>query len=241
MGAIETKQEINQWVMGELITLETRQSLEGLGLMTVGLKRDPRLPLRGFTALGLNEDEAWALLNVLVKTARMQGALSPLERVDIKDERFAPRNSTVRMRSTGSDAKKQVISWNPSGRPGTSNSRVAFLDKVIAALGNPTPAATILEGCWKLLESGGYLTVESDRVLGPVFQLDHNRLSLIEGRASQWFLCDTCRTLTAYSVRGVCPNSRCVGALQEFTLPDVDDDTNHYRVMYQTMNLAPLS
>ncbi|PRC60348.1 hypothetical protein C6A85_18770, partial [Mycobacterium sp. ITM-2017-0098] len=39
MGAIETKQEINQWVMGELITLETRQSLEGLGLMTVGLKR----------------------------------------------------------------------------------------------------------------------------------------------------------------------------------------------------------
>ncbi|PRC56639.1 hypothetical protein C6A85_37595, partial [Mycobacterium sp. ITM-2017-0098] len=42
-------------------------------------------------------------------------------------------------------------------------------------------------------------------------------------------------------VRGVCPNSRCVGALQEFTLPDVDDDTNHYRVMYQTMNLAPLS
>ena len=75
MGAIETRQEINQWVMGELITLETRQSLEGLGLMTVGLKRDPSVQLRGFTALGLDEDEAWALLNVLVKTVRMQGAL----------------------------------------------------------------------------------------------------------------------------------------------------------------------
>jgi hypothetical protein len=241
MGAIETRQEINQWVMGELITLETRQSLEGLGLMRVGLKRDPRVPLRGLAALGLGEDEAWALLNVLVKTARMQGALSPLERVDIKDERFAPRNTVVRMRSTGSDAKKQVMSWNPSGRPGTSNSRIVFLDKVLAALDNTTPAASILDGCWKLLESSEYLTVESDRVLGPVFQLDHARLTLAEGRAGEWFMCDTCRTLTAYSVRGVCPNSRCVGALLPFALPEVDDDVNHYRVIYQTMNSAPLS
>ena len=78
-------------------------------------------------------------------------------------------------------------------------------------------------------------------MLGPVFQLDHTRLTLADGRASEWFLCDTCRTLTAYSVRGVCPNSRCVGALQPFALPEVDDDTNHYRVIYQTMNSAPLS
>ena len=241
MGAVETRREINQWVMGELITLETRQSLEGLGLMTVGLKRDPRVPLRGFTGLGLSEDEAWALLNVLVKTARMQGALSPLARVDIKDERFAPRNTVVRMKSIGSDAKKRVISWRPSGRPGTTNSRIVFLNKVLAALGNSTPADVILEKCWKLLDDGEYFIVESDRTLGPVWQIDHSRLTLAEGQSSQWFLCDTCRTLTAYSVRGVCPNSRCVGALQPFALPEVGDDTNHYRVIYQTMNSAPLS
>jgi ATP-dependent helicase YprA (DUF1998 family) len=240
MGAIETKQEINQWMMGELITLETRQSLEGLGLMTVGLKRDPRAPLRGLTALGLDEDEAWSLLNVLVKTARMQGAMSPLERVDIKDERFAPRNTVVRMRSTGSDSKKQVISWNPSGRPGTSNSRMVFLGKVIAALGSSAPPAAILEGCWKLLESNEYLTVESDRLLGPIFQINHARLMVADGRSGRWFLCDTCRTLTAYSVHGVCPNSRCTGTLQVFTIPEVGEDTNHYRVIYQTMNSAPL-
>lgn len=190
MGAIEVKQEIHQWIMGELITLETRQSLEGLGLMMVGLERDSRVPLRGLTALGLDDDEAWALLNILVKTVRLQGALSPLERVDIKDDRFAPRNTTVRMRSTGSDAKKQVISWNPSGRPGTSNSRIVFLDKVLTALGNSTPAADILAGCWKLLESSEYLTLESDRVLGPVSQLDHTRLILTEDGPA----CGSCAT-----------------------------------------------
>jgi len=32
MGAIEREKRSTPWVMGELITLETRQSLEGLGL-----------------------------------------------------------------------------------------------------------------------------------------------------------------------------------------------------------------
>lgn len=241
MGAIEVKQEVHQWVMGELITLETRQSLEGLALMSVELRRDPHIQLGGFTSLGLNEDEAWALLNVLVKTARMQGALSPLERVDIKDERFSPRNTVVRMRSTGSDAKKQVISWNPSGHVGTSNSRIVFLNKVLTTLQSSTPAAKILEGCWKLLESSGYLCVESDRALGSLYQIDHAMLTMADGRSKAWFVCDTCRTLTTHFVRGVCPNSRCIGTLQPFTLPDVDGDTNHYRVIYQTMNPAPLS
>lgn len=240
-GSIEKTQEVNQWLMGELMTLETRQSLEGLGLLLVTLVRDPGLPLRGLTALGLDDDEAWALLNVLVKTARMQGALSPMDRVDIKDERFEPRNVTVRMRSVGSDAKKQVLSWNPSGRPGTSNSRMVFLNKVLAVLGQSTPASTILEGCWKLLSTGGYLTAESDRLLGTVHQLDYRRLTVASGRARQWFACDTCRSWTAFSVRNVCPNSRCSGTLKAVRIPEVDDDTNHYRVIYQTMNTAPLS
>jgi ATP-dependent helicase YprA (DUF1998 family) len=145
MGSIEITQAVNQWVMGELMTLETRQSLEGLGLMRVALRADSSIPLRGFTSLGLNEDEAWALLNEIVKTARLQGALTLLDRVDIKDERFAPRNTRVRMRSTGSDRAKQIISWNPTGRPGTSNSRITFLRKVLAALGQSAPAEKVLE------------------------------------------------------------------------------------------------
>ena len=178
--------------------------------MRLGCKRGPSVQLRGFTALGLGEDETWALLNELVKTVRIQGASGPLDRVDVKDERFAPRNTLVRMGSMGFDAKKQVISWSPSGT-GTSNGRIVFFDKVLAALGNATPAAPILEGCWKLLESSEFLTVESDRMLGPVFQLDHTRLTLADGGQCV-VLCDTCRMLTAFSVRGVCPNSRCVGS-----------------------------
>ena len=120
MGSIEITQSVNQWISGELMTLETRQSLEGLGLMRVALRPEPSISMRGFTSLGLTEDEGWALLNELAKSVRMQGAVTVLDRVDVKDERFAPRNTRVRMRSIGSDRAKQIISWLPSGT-GTTN------------------------------------------------------------------------------------------------------------------------
>ncbi|MFL0176824.1 DEAD/DEAH box helicase [Mycobacterium sp. SMC-13] len=241
MGKIEITQEVHQWISGELMTLETRQSLEGLGLMRVALRPAAPIPMRGFTSLGLTEDEAWGLLNELVKTVRLQGAITVLDRVDVKDERFAPRNTRVRMRSTGSDRAKQIISWSPSGT-GTTNSRVTFLRKVLADLNNDTPPERLLEGCWKLLESSGLLVCEADRALGgQVYQLDHTMLAVANGAECQWYQCDTCRLLTAFSVRDICPNSRCTGRLKHFELPEPAEDTNHYRAVYQTMNTAPLS
>jgi ATP-dependent helicase YprA (DUF1998 family) len=241
LGSIEIRQAVNQWVMGELMTLETRQSLEGLGLMRVALRPDASIPLRGLTALGLTDDEAWALLNELVKTARLQGAVTVLDRVDIKDERFAPRNTRVRMRSTGSERSKQIISWNPSGRAGTTNGRMTFLRKVLSALDNPAPVEKVLKGCWSFLETSGYLASESDRTEGQVFQVDHTRLAVSNAAGCEWYQCDTCRSLTAFSIHNVCPNSRCTGTLKPFDMPAAAEDTNHYRVVYQTMNTAPLS
>lgn len=241
LGKIEITQAVNQWISGELMTLETRQSLEGLGLLKIELRRDTPISLRGFTSLGLTEDESWALLNELVKTVRLQGAITVLDRVDVKDERFAPRNTRVRMRSTGSDSKKQIISWSPSGT-GTTNGRMTFLRKVLAALGNDTPPEKVLEGCWKVLDSGGFFSSESERGGGGfVFQLDHSGLSVTNGVDCHWYRCDTCRLTTVFSVRGVCPNGRCTGRLEPFGLPDPRADTNHYRVVYQTMNSAPLA
>lgn len=240
LGKIEITEAVNQWVSGELMTLETRQSLEGLGLMRVSLRPDPSIPLRGFTSLGLSDEEAWGLLNELVKTVRLQGAITVLERVDVKDERFAPRNTRVRMRSTGSDRAKQIISWNPSGSSAT-NARVTLLRKVLGALSNDTPAEKVLEGSWKLLQSAGYFAAESDRRDGQVFQLDHQKLFVANGSECRWYRCDTCRLVTAFSVRAVCPNSRCTGQLELFDVPAPALDANHYRVVYQTMNTAPLA
>lgn len=241
LGKVEITQAVHQWISGELMTLETRQSLEGLGLLKIELRRNTPISLRGFISLGLTDHEAWGLLNELVKTVRLQGAITVLDRVDVKDERFAPRNTRVRMRSAGSDRAKQIISWSPSGT-GTTNGRMTFLRKVLKELNSPTAPEIVLEGCWKALHSSGFFASEAERgVEGFVYQLDHSKLSVSNGVDSQWHRCDTCRLVTAFSVRGICPNGPCAGHLRPFELTTPEIDSNHYRVVYQTMNTAPLA
>lgn len=241
-GRVEEEKAANEWVVGELLTMDARQSLEGLGLMRVSLKR-PRgqsLP-RGLIALGINEDEGWSLLDELVKSARIQGAMTLLDEVDIKSERFEPRNVTVRIRCDGSDAAKKVLSWLPSGRPGTTNRRITFSKKVLAAAGSGADPRKVLEGCWKFLCDKGYVAAVSDKVFSDVYQINHEKLVVRNGLDCTWYRCDVCRRTTAFSVRGVCPNNTCDGKLTERTIPDAASDTNHYRVIYQTMTTAPLS
>ncbi|MEZ0383991.1 DEAD/DEAH box helicase [Mycobacterium sp. pW045] len=241
-GRVAEEKAANEWVVGELLTMDTRQSLEGLGLMRVALKR-PRgesLP-RGLSSLGLSEDEGWALLDELVKSARMQGAMTLLDEVDIKSERFEPRNVTVRIRSDGSDAPKKVLSWLPSGRPGTTNRRITFTKKVLAAVASNADPRKVLDGCWRFLCDKGYVTVVPDKTSSDVYQVNHEKLMVRNGLDCDWYRCDVCRRTTAFSVRGVCPNNTCDGKLIERTIPPAASDTNHYRVIYQTMTTAPLS
>jgi len=242
IGKIAEEKTANEWVVGELLTMDARQSLEGLGLMRVALKR-PRgesLP-RGLTSLGLSEDEGWALLDELVKSARMQGAITLLDEVDIKSERFEPRNVTVRIRSAGSDAAKKVLSWLPSGHSGTTNRRITFTKKVLAVAASSADPRKVLDGCWKFLCDKGYITVVPDKTSSDVYQVNHEKLLVRNGLDCTWYRCDVCRRTTAFSVRGVCPNNTCDGKLSERTIPDAASDTNHYRVIYQTMTTAPLS
>ncbi|WP_397519216.1 DEAD/DEAH box helicase [Rhodococcus pyridinivorans] len=233
---------VNTWVMSEVMTTEHRQSLEGLGLMRVAISRGRGLtPPKGLMRLGLSADEAWDLLDELLKTARQQGAINLLDEVDIKDEHFEPRNVRIRLARFGSDPGKRVMSWLPSGRPGTSNNRVRFLEKVLAALDSKVVVQDVLEGCWDFFKANGYLADESDKRAAGVYQINHAKLRAHNGLDCQWYRCDTCRRVTAFSVRGVCPNSTCPGKLLSYEIPEVTMDTHHYRYLYRTLNTAPLS
>ena len=71
-----------------------RQSLEGLCLMRVALQRSESAQLpRAFSSLGLSDEEAWGLLNELVKSARSQGAMNVLDEVDIRYRSVSSRGT----------------------------------------------------------------------------------------------------------------------------------------------------
>ncbi|EKT76858.1 dead/deah box helicase [Rhodococcus opacus M213] len=236
------KRTVNPWVMAELMALDTRQSLEGLGLMGVRMFRSRRAVLPPvFEKLGMSTEETWGLLDELLKTVRLQGAMTLLDDVDIKQEIFEPRNTQIRIRSRDSDPSKRIISWMPAGRPGTTNNRILLVRKVLTTLDASMPADKLLAGCWQFLLEHGYVRRVADKTAGDVYQVDHEKLRIVPGADSDWYQCSACRRLTTNDIRGVCPFGACDGTLQSFAVPAPEDDTNHYRSMYRTLRPAPLS
>ncbi|APA97244.1 hypothetical protein NS506_03191 [Nocardia seriolae] len=236
----EILREVNPWIMAELMTLDQRQSLEGLGLMRVSLFRAGPAP-KPLTRLGLSEVEAWGLLEELIRTVRYQGAMTLLPDVDIREPIFEPRNLRIRVRSMKSDRGRAIISWLPGGGVATTNNRILLVRKVLAAVGSELDARDVLNGCWRFLLDLGCLSLERDKVAGDVYQVDHAELRIQPGPDCAWYQCESCRRLTPNSIRGLCPQGACDGKLVEFALPPLDSDTNHYRTMYRTLQPAPMS
>ncbi|MEU0265686.1 DEAD/DEAH box helicase [Nocardioides sp. NPDC006303] len=235
--------QVAPWVMAEVVATDDRQSLEGLGLVRLTLDRDPswRTPAP-LTALGLSETEAWDLLQELVRSLRLQGAVTMPEEVPANDDIFLPRLGPIWARLTGSEPKMKVLSWLPTRG---MNKRLDYVQRVLAELGSTADPRQLLEGIWKLLSAPAsqvnWLTATSDRHLGVVHQVDHERLRIEwVGDGVAAYACSTCRRVAPVSVRGVCPAIACGGRLEPFTPPAVGADRDHYRTVYRSMHAVPL-
>jgi ribosomal protein L40E len=244
MTAQQQTRLVAPWVMAEVLAMDDRQSLEGLGLIRISLDRDSGWRAPGpLLQLGLSDDEAWAFLQELVRTLRQQGAVTMPEDVAPNDEIFAPRLGPIRVRSAAPEATRKVLSWLP-GR-GT-NRRVDYTRRVLAALGSNADAETMLKGIWEFLSRKetpvDWLRSATEPGLGSVYQVDHERLRIDWVSAnSPVYQCGICRRTAPFSVRGVCPALGCEGKLVEFVPPPADHDRDHYRALYRSMHAVPLS
>ena len=229
------RRETARWVARELMALDERQSLEGLGLLRVVLGTEPSWrPPGPLLDLGLTGAECWLLLAELVRSLRLQGAVTMPEEVDPSDELFDPRRGPIYVRCDGAEARLKVLSWLPTRGV---NKRLDYLRRVLAMLGGPSAdPREILAGCWRALTAvrDGWLRSSALPRIGQVHQVDHTWLTLAPG--TDLYQCDVCRRVTAASLRGVCPTLACSGRLVP-ARPDADDD--HYRALYR--QTAPVS
>lgn len=232
------RREVAPWVMAEAVATDDRQSLEGLGLLRIVMERPATPAPPPLTALGLTDDEAWALLQELVRTLRQQGAVAmPEEEVPSNDPIFAPRLGPIRVREQGAERMRKVLSWLPTR--GT-NRRVDYVTKVLAALDASVDPLAVLAGCWRFLTAAStsmtWLARSTERGLGVVHQVNHEllRFTLVTDR-DPVYICGVCRRITPVSVRGVCPALGCDGSLDEFVPPPVGEDSDHYRTVYRSM------
>lgn len=240
VSGLSRRAEAATWVMSELLALDMRQSLEGVGVLRLSLKRPSGVQLPPpLLAAGLAEDEAWDLLQELADTIRLQGAITMANDVDPKDERFEPRTGPIFVRENGADRKKKIISWMPTRG---SNRRIDYLGRVLRELGATMSATDALAGCWRFLLNGaGWFRETRSASVGTAYQTDHSKILMTNGLGATWYECNRCRRITPRSVRGICTSMRCEGRLVPFTPPTLETDENHYRYVYRTLRAAPLA
>lgn len=231
------------WVMQELLSLDERQSLQGLGQMAVRFGKESkwRIP-QPLLALGLTEQQAWDLVEVLVTLLLNQGAVTMPDDVQANDEAFAPRLGPVFVRGTGSEAKRKILSWEPS-RNSVTNRRVDFVKRVLVAVGAPADrAAEVLNGVWKFLVGGmpdGWLDQSSAVSEGLLWRADHTWLQLrAVSPGHTLYRCSSCQRIASVSVAGVCPTMGCDGRLGPWSLPLPEADSDHYRALHR--NVLPV-
>jgi hypothetical protein len=236
-GAKRNADRVRAWLMREVLAVDRRQSLDGVGLaeITLAIPNGCQVP-PALTDLGFTESEVFDLIRVLLDTVRMQAAVHLPEGVDITDQMFAPRNVVTSMRSLG--RAPGVLAWNPVRG---LNRRVDYLAKVFERRGISVPPMEVLAAIWSnwlTAPQSPWLKVlvsRSDRREGIVFALDPGwTCFLASEQGHRPFRCDSCRQVWWRSISGVCPTYRCLGSLEPVgdALSASDD---HYLRLYTSM------
>lgn len=243
MSAQEQERTVAPWILAEAVSVDDRQSLEGVGLVRITLARDPgwRAP-KPLLDLGLTEEQAWDFVSELVRTLRLQGGVTMPDDVPPNHEIFAPRLGPIYVRLSGPEPKRKVLSWLP-GRG--SNRRIDYTAKVLAALGSSAEPDAVLKGIWGFLTSGrevDWLVTTTQRGLGAVCQVDHRllRFELVTEQVPV-YACTLCQRVAPASVLAVCPALGCSGRLECLVPPALSQDRDHYRAIYRSMYPVPLA
>jgi hypothetical protein len=237
-GTMRNSNRVRTWLMREVLAVDRRQSLDGVGLAEITFALPRALSeVPTLTALGFTRDETLDLARVFFETLRVQGAVHLPEGVDITDPIFAPRNvvTTVRLEQRA----PRILSW----LPGTGlNRRLDYLQKVLTRRGKRLDARELLGQMWTrwMAKPNGpwskVLTRVDSKRHGTTFAINPEwvtmRLPTPEAPA---FRCALCRQIWWRSVSNVCPTYTCEGTLKPFTTPKAQRD-EHYRYLYTTLD-----
>ncbi|MGI6704330.1 MAG: DEAD/DEAH box helicase [Clostridia bacterium] len=244
----EQKAEIWKWLMYELLALDKRNSLEGLGLLGFSLAKptnwDVPCPLLQ-EPWGLSAQEAWTLYQVLLDSVRQKGVMLFPDEVSPYDDFFQPRKREfyIKEKADSKLIKEGVLGWNSS----SINSRLDYIMRVANRIDpgiTKEQCSELLGNIWRNFGADSpyspwypYFSVESLSRLGTVYRLKN---SVWELKASQldkdiqWYMCDKCKNLTIHNIRGVCPSYRCDGMLRPCNPLSINRE-NHYFKLYTNM------
>jgi ATP-dependent helicase YprA (DUF1998 family) len=250
-GYDERQRLIRTWLMQELIALDYRIGLEGLGLIAFRPVRPPQgaPPAQLLQPpWNLSPEEAWGLLWLLLDSLRRQGAMTYPEGVDPRAPAFAPRAKEFFIREREGDPRAGIFGWLPTRG---SNRRLDFLLRLLARTSDLETgersriARETLQGLWRHLTAPGspwqpHLPAENRPRVGVVHRLNYRLwewVPVADGTPTL-YRCNRCQAVSPVNLRGVCPTYGCDGTLEPVPPDDPVWRENHYRHLY--LHLLPI-
>jgi len=223
---------VRSWLMREILAVDPRQSLEGVGLMEIGVAIPRQVKPPAFLLdLGFSSQEALDLARLLLRTLRQSAAVVLPQDVDIADPMFSPRNVVTTVRREQS--ARQVLSWMPSGS--STNRRLDYIKRLLerrSVTVDPKALLGSLWDDWLSAPGSGWEKVLADSRIprqGVVRAIDFEWLTFLPTTPDHLpYRCDACGQVSWQNLSGVCPTLGCVGVLGPF----VPDAENHYRRLY---------
>lgn len=240
----QKEKELYKWILYELLTIDSKISLERLGLLGFSLKKSENFkPMEQLTRQpwNLSEDEVWTLFKILLDTFRDKGAIKFPDNVNHDESFFKPENHESYFREDGSSKQSHVDSWLPS-KENYPNARLEFIGRLAKELSleiTSKDCRDILREIWNKTTDGilkNYFSNDGPHGEGIAYRIDYKFWELQPGiinKEIQWYLCDTCNNLTLLNLRNICPEYKCRGTLIKCN-PDENENiaNNHYRKLY---------
>lgn len=256
----DKKGQATAWILDELAAEDSRNSLEGLGVVRIEptefnegflhpkvqsliAKRVNQLNADGIA--WLTEDDYIVLAKVCLDFLRERNAIEVPEGVPDLRNNHEKRGNLVILGGEGATASKDVVQFAGASTSATENKRSAFVRKYAKkAHGIELSRASslkILQDLFAFITQylGGFFKSEnfligSKETTKERFRLNKDIWTMYPHSDDDIiFRCDACGCETHLDTHGVCTTTKCDGSMVEMTFADARDKNRFYKAIYQ--------
>ena len=224
-----------QAILKELIDSASRNSLYGLGLMSVNFNE--KIEFVRSKNYDLTADEIKNICMVFTMGMLSDAAIYYTQAINKKDKEFFTHHG-AEISYLGNSGGKNVKSFIPQN-DSKENKRLDYLTRVLKKKNinlERTKIKNLLKSFWNNFfarDKGSIMFKDNEN------HYKVNSENLVIEKNNKWYMCSKCKKLTSLNVSDVCPSYHCDGELKEVNIDELEKN-NHYYRMYQDLEIQPL-
>lgn len=230
-SALSAEKESWKAILNEMVNGYSANALQNLGFFEMTVDREA---MPGMRKLGLSKHDVADIVNVCLQSMMMDAAIAysvPLNKADKEFFTFNGYEGSY----TLSDSSKNIFKAFLPAKANGFNKRVEYVEKVLKDIKPDCTRETVI----KFLESLWNLMIKMEIIVSEGIAYKVNTKKVKINTHARFCQCTSCRKITPYNIRNICPSYKCTGKLIEID-PEVVFKNNHYYRVYQDLEIRDL-